>query len=312
MPQLDPARYVPPDASRGRSSATLGAHPPARSRALPAACRDGGARRARRPRRPARGRGRPAAGREAMLAELLPSVGGLHGLAGDGPRALADRRLGPVPALRAGRRSTLVQAPLGVVGVHVRDGSPWAGPLLRGRRRAARRQRRAARPGRAARRRPDPGRVRPRRRTRGAAAGGSASRRLESAARVVALDPPAAKGTMLVLDGAPLDRVVSGAVWAAFAGGGRRHAALGRVIVLRPLSRPRWRSGSRAPRGGCASATRAAPTPRSARCRAPPSASASRRSSHRPRKRARRGCAGARSSSQAPPARSTRRSCSAP
>src|SRR5215207_11161013 len=67
---------------------------------------------------------------EAMLAELLPSIGGLHGLAGDGPEALADRRLGPVPALRAGRRSTLVQAPLGVVGVHVRDGSPWAGPLL--------------------------------------------------------------------------------------------------------------------------------------------------------------------------------------
>src|SRR5215207_8405613 len=67
---------------------------------------------------------------EATLAELLPSVGGLHGLANDGPEALADRRLGPVPALRAGRRSTLVQAPLGVVGIHVRDGSPWAGPLL--------------------------------------------------------------------------------------------------------------------------------------------------------------------------------------
>ena len=67
---------------------------------------------------------------EALLAELLPSVGGLHGLASDGPGVLADRRLGPVPALRAGRRSTLVQAPLGVVGVHVRDGSPWAGPLL--------------------------------------------------------------------------------------------------------------------------------------------------------------------------------------
>src|SRR5215207_8552819 len=67
---------------------------------------------------------------EAMLAELLPSVGGLHGLASDGPGALADQRLGPVPALRAGRRSTLVRSPLGVVGVHVRDGSPWAGPLL--------------------------------------------------------------------------------------------------------------------------------------------------------------------------------------
>src|SRR5215212_11394530 len=67
---------------------------------------------------------------EAMLAELLPSVGGLHGLASDGPGALADQRLGPVPALRAGRRSTLVQAPLGVVGIAGRDGAPWAGPLL--------------------------------------------------------------------------------------------------------------------------------------------------------------------------------------
>ena len=67
---------------------------------------------------------------EATLAELLPSVGGLHGLADDGPKALADRRLGKVPALRAGRRSTLVQAPLGTVGIVVGDGSAWAGPLL--------------------------------------------------------------------------------------------------------------------------------------------------------------------------------------
>src|SRR5215208_2114085 len=35
---------------------------------------------------------------EAMLAELLPSVGGIQGLAADGPSALSDRRLGPVPA----------------------------------------------------------------------------------------------------------------------------------------------------------------------------------------------------------------------
>ena len=39
---------------------------------------------------------------------------------------------------------------------------------------------------------------------------------------------------MLVLEGAPLDRAVSGALWAAFAGGGRRHAGLGRVIAVRP------------------------------------------------------------------------------
>jgi hypothetical protein len=59
-------------------------------------------------------------------------------------------------------------------------------------------------------------------------------RDLEGAARVVALDPPATKGTMLVLDGAPLDRAVTGAVWAAFAGSGRRHAAVGRAIAVRP------------------------------------------------------------------------------
>ena len=170
---------------------------------------------------------------EAMLAELLPSVGGLHGLASDGPGALADRRLGPVPALRAGRRSTLVQAPLGVVGVHVRDGSPWAGPLLEvaagllagnavllvpaAPRAAARMQNAFVRAGL-----PDE------------LFQLADEEDLDGAARVVTLDPPAAKGTMLVLDGAPLDRVVSGAVWAAFAGGGRRHAAVGRAIAVRP------------------------------------------------------------------------------
>ena len=170
---------------------------------------------------------------EAMLAELLPSVGGLHGLASDGPGALADRRLGPVPALRAGRRSTLVQSPLGVVGVHVRDRSPWAGPLLEvaaallagnavllvpaAVRAAARMQNAFVRAGL-----PDElfQIVR--------------EEELEPAARVVTLDPAAAKGTMLVLDGAPLDRAVDGAVWAAFAGGGRRHAAVGRAIAVRP------------------------------------------------------------------------------
>jgi acyl-CoA reductase-like NAD-dependent aldehyde dehydrogenase len=172
---------------------------------------------------------------EAVLAELLPSVGGLHGLAGDGPRALADRRLGPVPALRAGRRSTLVQSPLGVVGVHVRDGSPWAGPLLEV---AA-----GLLAGNAVLLAPAAHRAAARMRSAFTRAGVPqellqvvGGDELESAAHVVALDPPAAKGTMLVLEGAPLDRVVTGAVWAAFAGAGRRHAALGRVVVLQPLA----------------------------------------------------------------------------
>src|SRR3954465_13944267 len=54
---------------------------------------------------------------EGVLAELLPSVGGLHDLADDGPKALRDRRLGRIAPLRAGRRSILQSAPLGVVGV---------------------------------------------------------------------------------------------------------------------------------------------------------------------------------------------------
>ena len=36
---------------------------------------------------------------------------------------------------------------------------------------------------------------------------------------------------MLVLDGAPLDATVSGALWAAFAGAGRHPAAVGRLVV---------------------------------------------------------------------------------
>jgi acyl-CoA reductase-like NAD-dependent aldehyde dehydrogenase len=166
---------------------------------------------------------------EATLAELLPSVGGLHGLADDGPKALADRRLGKVPALRAGRRSTLVQAPLGTVGLVVRDGSAWAGPLLEA---AA-----ALLAGNA---------------VRLEAAAPRAAARMEHAfmraglpdglfatgatgglEHVVALQPPAAKGTMLLLEGAPLDRAVTGALWAAFAGAGRRPAALGRAIAPR-------------------------------------------------------------------------------
>jgi acyl-CoA reductase-like NAD-dependent aldehyde dehydrogenase len=170
---------------------------------------------------------------EAMLAELLPSVGGLHGLASDGPGALADQRLGPVPALRAGRRSSLVRSPLGVVGVHVRDGSPWAGPLLEV---AA-----ALLAGNAALLAPAAPRAALRMQNAFVRAGLpeelfqlAPPDEHAGAARVVTLDPPAAKGTMLVLDGAPLDRVVSGAVWAAFAGGGRRHAAVGRAIAVRP------------------------------------------------------------------------------
>src|SRR5688572_5376468 len=72
--------------------------------------------------------GRPRS--EALLAELLPSVSALHALADDGPRALADQRLGRRAVLRGGRRAVLVQAPAGVVAIRGRSASPWAEPLV--------------------------------------------------------------------------------------------------------------------------------------------------------------------------------------
>lgn len=170
---------------------------------------------------------------DALLAELLPSVGGLHGLADDGPRALREQRLGRIPALRAGRRSVLVQTPLGIVGIRGSASSPWAEPALE------------------------------------VAASVLAGNGVllapavpEVAVRLVAaferagipeglvqvVEPDAhlegvcaavvhgasvrGEGTMLILDGAPLDRTISGALWASFASGGRGPFAVSRAIVV--------------------------------------------------------------------------------
>ena len=247
---------------------------------------------------------------EALLAELLPSVGGLHGLANDGPGALADRRLGPVPALRAGRRSTLIQVPLGVVGVHVRDDSPWAGPLLEvaaallagngvllvpAAPRAAARMRnafvRAALPEELFQL--------------------VAEDDLAGVERVVTLDPPSAKGTMLVLEGAPLDRAITGALWAAFAGGGRRHAGLGRRDRACRRTRPRWPPGIETAARRLRVGDPSRPDTEVGPLRASPRATASRRWSRRPRPPEPRACAAARSSCPRSRARSTRRWCSA-
>ena len=173
---------------------------------------------------------------EALLAELLPSVGGLHDLADEGPAALRDRRLGRAAVLRAGRRAVLFQAAAGVSGIRAGAASPWAEPVLEA----------------------------------GAAllAGNgvvlaphveAVGRRLEAAAarsglpdgllqvvppqtppaalraacdRVVDATAPPAKGTLLVLDEAPLDRTVSGALWAAFARAGQGPASVGRAVVV--------------------------------------------------------------------------------
>jgi acyl-CoA reductase-like NAD-dependent aldehyde dehydrogenase len=169
---------------------------------------------------------------EALLAELLPSVGGLHELADDGPAALSDRRLGRAAVLRGGRRAFVFQAPVGVVGVRGGDGSPWAEPVLE---------------------------------TAAALLGGNGvvlsaasealGRRLAGALgraglpdELVWVVPPGdpldgcdriaetggagPKATMLVLDGAPVDRVVAGALWAGFSRGGRGPASVGRIVCV--------------------------------------------------------------------------------
>ena len=172
---------------------------------------------------------------EALLAELLPSVAGLGELAAEGPAALADRRLGRAPLLRAGRRTTLFHAPAGVVGIRGGDGSPWAEPVLEvaasllagngvvlatavpevGERLAGILDRAGL---------PD-GLVQ----LLGARTGGE----LESACdRTVATGLTGPRGGMLVLLGAPLDRAVSAALWAAFSRAGHGPASVGRLVCV--------------------------------------------------------------------------------
>jgi acyl-CoA reductase-like NAD-dependent aldehyde dehydrogenase len=176
----------------------------------------------------AREAGRPRS--EALLAELLPSVSALHALADDGPRALADQRLGRPSLLRAGRRAVLVQAPAGIVGVRGRSASPWAEPLLESAssllagnavllapaaplagERIAAAFIRAGVPGELI-----------------AVLHGA---ELDGLDHVVDLGEDHAKATMLVLGGARVDATVSGALWGAFAGAGRHPAAVGRLVV---------------------------------------------------------------------------------
>ena len=237
---------------------------------------------------------------EALLAELLPSVAGLHELADDGPRALADRRLGRASVLRGGRRAFVFQAPLGVVGIRGGAGSPWAenvleaaAALLAGNGVVL------APPVEAAGRRlvdalgraglPD-----------GLLEVVAADATLQDCDAVVETGAPGPKGTMLVLDGAPLDRTASGALWAAFAHGGHGTASVGRIVTV-PGATAGLLRGLEAGAARSRSATRATRPPRSARSpprrRSPPS----RRSSARPSTPAPYGCAAARSAARSTP-----------
>jgi acyl-CoA reductase-like NAD-dependent aldehyde dehydrogenase len=170
---------------------------------------------------------------DALLAELLPSVGGLHSLADDGPRALRDERLGRIPALRAGRRSVLVSSPLGIVGIRGSADSAWAEPLLEvaasvlagnGVLLAAQVPAIAVRLVSAFERAGIP---------EGLVQVVDFDADLASVcAEVIATEIDRVEGTMLVLDDAPLDRTVSGALWAAFAASGRGPFAVRRAIVV--------------------------------------------------------------------------------
>jgi betaine-aldehyde dehydrogenase len=170
--------------------------------------------------------GRPRS--EALLAELLPSVSALHALADDGPKALADQRLGRPAPLRGGRRAVLVQAPLGTVAIRGRAASPWAEPLVES---AA-----ALLAGNAVLLAPAAPLVGERIAAAFIRAGvpgeliAPVQDELDGLEHVVDLGDDA-KATMLVLDDAPLDATVSGALWAAFAGAGRHPAAVGRLVV---------------------------------------------------------------------------------
>jgi acyl-CoA reductase-like NAD-dependent aldehyde dehydrogenase len=169
-----------------------------------------------------------------VLSELLPAVDGLHALASDGPRALADRRLAPRAALLTGRSTRLVQSPVGTIGLRGPSASPWAEPALEaaaallagnavilaaGAPLAAQRLRqiflRAGLPGELLTTSPAPGDG------------------LEAVCRrVVDLPPPARLGTLVVLEGAPKDQLVEAALWAAFAGSGHHPAAAGRLVMV--------------------------------------------------------------------------------
>jgi acyl-CoA reductase-like NAD-dependent aldehyde dehydrogenase len=188
----------------------------------------------------ARETGRPRT--EALVAELLPSVSGLHALADAAPGALGDRWLGRRAVWRPGRRAALVQRPAGVVGLRGGRSSPWAEPLLEvaaalvagnavvlvpAARLAA--ERLAAAFARAG----IPEELVAVRHGDDAAAALD-----ETCDAVVELDPPPVKGTLLVLAGAPVRQAVAGALWAAFAGGGRHPAAVGRVVVVPALAEP--------------------------------------------------------------------------
>jgi acyl-CoA reductase-like NAD-dependent aldehyde dehydrogenase len=182
-----------------------------------------------------------------VVSELLPAVRGLNALADEGPAALGERRLHAHSARLARRRSLLLQAPAGIVGLRGPSASPWYGPavetaaallagngvlLASGAPLAAQRLRavflRAGVPGELFVPVPPGARWDAARDGARIASGDPLSAVCE---RVIDLSRPTRMGTLLVLRGAPRPAVVDAAVWAAFAGSGRHPAAAGRLVV---------------------------------------------------------------------------------
>jgi hypothetical protein len=56
--------------------------------------------------------------------------------------------------------------------------------------------------------------------------------------KVVDTRPAREKGTLLALDGAPVERTVAGALWAGFAGAGGHRAAVGRLVTAPSVAEP--------------------------------------------------------------------------
>ena len=164
---------------------------------------------------------------QLMVSELLPAARGLSALADDGPRALADTRLTPRALLLAGRSTRVVQSPVGLVGVRGPSASPFAEPLLET---AA-----ALLAGNAV----VLAAVVPRLRAIFLRAGIPGELLMDApedtdldalCRRVIDLPRPGRRGMLLVLAGAPRERVVEAAVWAGF---GRHPAAAGRLVMVR-------------------------------------------------------------------------------
>lgn len=186
---------------------------------------------------------------EAWALELLPGVDALHWAARAGSRALAPQRIGAHTAPARLRRSRLVRAPLGVVGVVLSARAPWAWPLERVAVALMAGNGVLLPPGPAAERM-----VRVFERA-GVPDGlvSLAERDLTGLARVWddAAEGLEAKGPMLVCADADLDRAAAAAAWGAFGAGGRMPAGVSAAWVAAPVAeaftaRVRAHAGARA------------------------------------------------------------------